>query len=310
MDYRRLKYFVVVAQELHFRRAAARLHIAQPPLSQQIRKLEAELGVDLFHRERGRAIQLTDAGRALVIAGRRALEHADFAEEAARRAGRGEEGHLRIGFAPSAAIDVLPRIVRTFATRSPRITISLFELQSEDQVPELRSGELDAGLIRPLFGVDDLGVYTICEQLLVVAVPEGHRLATAPSAHFSELAQEPFVLAPRSAGAYWYDHILALCRASGFSPKIVQEVTTISTRLGLVAGGIGVSIFVGSAKALRRPGVVTIPLDSPPVPLLLAWRKESASAVLESFLSCARSIRFDSPEPEPGAASPFFAGCA
>lgn len=269
--------------------------MAQPPLSQQIHKLEAELGVELFRRQPGRAIQLTDAGYALLVSGRRALEHADFAAEAARRAGRGEEGHLRIGFAPSAAITVLPRIILEFATRWPGITISLSELQSEDQIPELRAGELDVGLIRPLYGVDDLSLDPLCEQPLIVGVPEGHSLATAESVTFSDLAHERFVLAPRSAGPNWYDHIVALCRASGFSPQIAQEVTTISTRLGLVAGGIGISIFVGSANALRRPGVVTIPLDSPPVQLLLAWRDEHASPALDAFLSCARGIQFDSP---------------
>jgi DNA-binding transcriptional LysR family regulator len=295
MDYRRLRYFLVVAQELHFGRAAARLHMAQPPLSQQIHKLELELGVELFHRERGRPIQLTDAGRALLVEGGRAIERADFAAEAARRAGRGEEGHLRIGFAPSAAIDVLPRIVREFASRSPKTTISLFEMQSEEQVPELRSGDLDAGFIRPLFGLDDLALDTICEQPLILALPEDHRLASATTARLSDLAEEPFVLAPRAAGPNWYDHIVSLCRENGYSPNVIQEVTTISTRLGLVAGGIGVSIFVGSAEAFRRPGVITIPLESPRVQLLLAWREESASPVLSSFLSCARGIQLDAP---------------
>src|SRR6478609_2764479 len=130
MNYRRLKYFLTVAEEGHFGRAAARLRIAQPPLSQQIQKFEAELGVTLFHRRPGRPIELTDAGRILVREGSQALAQADRAAEAARRAASGEIGHLRIGFAPSVAIDTLPPLVRTFATHSPGVGLALHELQS------------------------------------------------------------------------------------------------------------------------------------------------------------------------------------
>jgi DNA-binding transcriptional LysR family regulator len=307
MDYRRLRYFLVLAEELHFGRAAARLNMAQPPLSQQIRKLENELGVELLHRERGRPVELTDAGQALLHEGRRALVQAERAASAAQRAGRGEVGHLRVGFAPSAAIDVLPNIVRAFTARFSAIGLSLIELESEKQAAELRVSELDVGLIRP--PVEETGLVSelISEEPLVVVLPEGHPLAVCDVVEIADLSSESFVMSPRGVAPGWYDEILALCRGHGFSPQIVQEVTTIQARMGLVAAGVGISLLPGSIRSLHRAGVVVIPVNAPPVELRLAWREESRSSILDSFLSCARGVglahKSKSPDSGAGASS-------
>lgn len=285
MNLRRLYYFLVVAEELHFGRAAIRLRIAQPALTQQIKKLEQELGVDLLHRERGRSTELTNAGMALVQEGRRALAYAEQAADAAKRAGRGEVGFLRLGFAPSSAIDVFPRLVRTFKKRSPNVHLELVELQSEEQATGLRLGELDVGLIRPPIDDSGLRLETLTEEPLLAALPGTHPLARTTKLNLKDLAEDGFIMAPRSTAPAWFDHLLLLCKEHGFSPRIVQEVETILTRIGFVAAGLGVALLPGPATGLRRAGIAMIPLDIPPIPLLLAWRENVRSPVLKSFIA-------------------------
>jgi DNA-binding transcriptional LysR family regulator len=290
IDFRRLHYFIVVAQELHFGRAAARLRIAQPPLSQLVKKLEMDLGVQLLERRRGRTVGLTEAGHVLLEEGQEVLRRVEAAAESAKRAARGERGHLRIGFVPSAANVILPLTVRAFRARRPEVTLELNQLLIHEQIDRLASRALDVGFLRPPVDSKRFNSTTVVKEPLVVVLPEGHRLAQRRRIQVAALHDEPFVMEPRWATTTWFDNILSLCRQSGFSPRIVQEAATMQTLLGLVAAGLGVALLPGSIRVLRRTGVVTVPVNSTEVETILVWPKGTVSPALEVFVDSALSV--------------------
>ena len=284
MELRHLRYFVAVAEELHFGRAAARLHIAQPPLSQQILRLERELGVELLRRNR-RSVQLTDAGRLLLEHAKPLLAQADHLERLLRQAAAGEVGRLAVGFVGSASYETLPRILRAFRDRYPNVELRLEELTTVGQVAALLAGRIDVGLVRPPVGDESLELTPLVQERLVAALPDSHRLARRRRVPVAALADEAFVLVPRRLGTGLYDDFLGVCREAGFSPHVVQEANEMQTIVSLVSAGIGVSLVPESVETFSPPRVAYRPLSGPNASLeiALAHRRSDRSPLVESF---------------------------
>jgi len=291
MELRHLRYFVAVAEELHFTRAAERLHIAQPPLSQQIRQLEDELGVALFTRAH-RRVHLTEAGRSFLGDARTILARVDQATTEARRVARGETGALAVGFVASTTYGLVPALAQEFRHRHPAVRISLSELSTEEQVVALRAGTIHVGLGRPPADDPSLRADPLLEEPLEVALSATHRLARERAIPLRALAEEPFVLFPRRPPRGWADVILEHCRSAGFSPAVVQEAQELSTALILVAAGLGVTLVAASARTLHPPGLVYRPLSAPaPVTELIAlYRRDPVPPSVTAFLEVARSV--------------------
>jgi DNA-binding transcriptional LysR family regulator len=290
MELRHLRYFVAVAEELHFGRAAARLHIAQPPLSQQIRRLESELGVELLRRNR-RTVQLTDAGRLLLEQSRPLLAQAERIEQLLGEAAGGEVGRLGIGFVGSASYEALPRILRAFRSRFPNVELRLEELTTAGQASALAAGRIDVGLLRTPVGDPSLELTPLVEERLVVALPDSHALAARKRVPVAALAGEPFVLVPRQLGTGLYDDVLAVCRAAGFSPNVVQEANEMQTIVSLVSAGIGVSLVPESVETFSPPRVAYRPLTGPNASLeiALAHRQAERSPLVARFREVAKA---------------------
>lgn len=289
MELRHLRYFVAVAEELHFGRAAARLHLSQPPLSQQIQALERELGVTLFHRNR-RKVELTAAGALMLPEARAALAQAEKAVLVARRAGRGEVGRLEIGFTGSAPFNpLLPQTVRRFRERWPEVHLTLNEMSTTAQFEALAAGRLDVGFLRPGQPMEMVGMdqrLLTREPLLAVMTAE-HRLAAQASVRVADLAEEPFILHPRAIGTGLFDKVMALCAAAGFAPQVAVEAHQMSTVVTLAAVGMGVSIVPEALRRLNTPGVAFRPIDDPGafMDLIAARRAGEAGTVVENFFS-------------------------
>lgn len=294
IDLRHLRYFLVVAEELHFSRAAERLDIAQPPLSQMIRRLEHELGVSLFHRTK-RQVALTDAGAVFREEAKRTLAQAERAIRCVRRANRGELGRLTVGFIGSAAYSVLPSVVRRFRERYPDVDLTLQELSTIQQVRALRDGQLQVGFLRPFGQEPTLRCKVILQEPLVIALPERHRLSPQAKIPMKTLADEPFILFPRALAPELYDQVIGLCQRARFSPHVVQEAMQLPTIVSLVAAGIGVAVIPASLRNLGRTGVSyrAIREPTPKAELVVAWRAERPSALLESFLRVVTGQRKD-----------------
>ena len=288
MELRHLRYFTAVAEELHFGRAAARLHIAQSPLSQQIRRLESELGVQLFDRNR-RTVRLTDAGRLLQSQAAPLLAQADRLEETMRAAAAGEAGTLTVGFVGSATYRTLPTIVRAFRQAHPQVEVKLVELTTGPQLEALEAGRIDVGLVRPPVRSDAFVVIPLVEEQLLVALPDSHPLARRKVVPVSMLADEPFVSFPRRLGAGLYDDILAVCTAAGFSPTVVQEANEMQTIVSLVSAGIGVALVPESVRTFSREHLAFRRLrgSSATLRLALAHRAGRPSPLVQQFLATA-----------------------
>ncbi len=285
MELRHLRYFTAVAEELHFGRAAARLHIAQPPLSQQIRRLEEELGVQLFERTR-RRVQLTHAGQTFLEEARRTLAQAEQAVCVARQAAQGEVGQLAIGFVDSAVYQALPPTLRLFRERFPRVELVLRELGPAVQFQLLREGQLHAGFVRSRVDDPALAQIRLFEEPLMAALPSRHPGAGRESVCLQDLAKDPFVIFPRALGAGFYDQIVSLCGQAGFSPHVVQEANEMQTIVSLVAAGIGVAIVPASISNLRMKGVSYVHIRKPlaRTAMTVAWRRDDPSPALKAFL--------------------------
>ena len=292
MELRHLRYAIAVADELHFARAARRLHIAQPPLSQQIKALEDELGVRLFDRSH-RRVALTDAGRAFIAEAKKTIASAEHAAEAARRAARGELGRLAIGYVASVAYELLPAIIRAFRKRAPDVSLSLAELGSAEQSRALAAGTLDVGLVRRPPPVEPgLTGTVVRKEPIVVALPRDHALATLRVLRVRDLQREPFVIFPVRPRPSWADVAIDLCRRAGFEPRIAQEAVEMAPALSLVAAGMGVALVPGPMRAMRLPGVVFRPLTPAPTSeLVLVRRAEPPSEVLARFLEVVATVR-------------------
>lgn len=281
----------MVAEELHFGRAAERLHMTQQPLSQQIYQLEAELGVSLFHRTK-RRIQLTNAGKVFFEESRQLLLQADRAIEKARSAARGEIGRLSIGFSGFATYSVLPKVLQTFRQRFPQVELNLEEMSTSVQIQALHEKQIQLGLMIPPVNDKSLSVELLLQEPLVVVLPKTHSLAKESDLVLSALANEPFILVPRHLEPGYYDLCISLFQQAGFSPKVVQKASQKQTILGLVSAGMGVSLAPASICNISRAGVVYTNLSAPAskVNLAAVWQQDETSSVLQAFLEVIREI--------------------
>ena len=288
-ELRHLRCFVAVAEELHFGRAARRLGMAQPPLSQQIQRLEARLGVSLFRRSR-RHVELTDAGSALLAGAGELLAQAARLEEAVHRVEAGASGTIRMGFVGSAVHEVLPALLRRFRERFPEATVVPAEFSTTEQVAALQDGTLDAGLVRLPVETERIATLRLVEEHLVVALPDFHPLAARKRVPLAALADQPFVLWGRDRNPLFHDEVVDACRDAGFSPDVVQEAGEMPTIVSLVAAGLGVSLVPASMERVRSDGVAYRPVHGHAVriALALAWRRDQPSALVRNFVATAR----------------------
>lgn len=288
---------MAVAEELHFRRAAQRLHIAQPPLSQQIQKLELELGVELFRRS-NRRVELTDAGRVFLEEAQRTLTNAGHAVDAVRSAARGEVGWLRLGFVGSVSYDLLPCLLWKFRKRYPGVQMELRQLTTEEQMSALEKGDIDLGIARELEPVNGLTIVPLLRERLLAALPAGHPLAGRQKIRLAELAEDSFITLPRPKVPRLYDNFVYLCRAAGFDPKIAQEALQFPTILGLVSAGLGVAIVPAVVQAFRKTGVAYVLLtdDAAVSDIAFAHRSSRESPVVSAFLDTAHEVARETDE--------------
>ena len=294
MELRHLRYYVAVAEELHFGRAAERLGIAQPPLSRQIRDLEREIGVELFQRV-PRGVELTAAGIAFLPEARLTLAQADRSQRSAQRAARGETGRLRVGFVEAATHSgILPDVLSFFRVHLPSVGLSLLELDTPLQAEALRDGRIDVGILHspPLDADRWLHVQEIHAEPVVLAIPKSHRLAGRSRLTLGWLAAEPFVLFPRHIGPTLHDAIIARCRAAGFSPRVVQEAAGWHTLASLVGAGVGVGFVPRSLASFPQHGVVYRSMRELSVDMTLSvvWKIGDRSPVRQRFVTTLRSV--------------------
>jgi DNA-binding transcriptional LysR family regulator len=291
VDLRRLRYFVAVAEESSFSRAAQRLHMAQPPLSSQIKQLEEEIGVLLFKRT-GRGVRITEGGELLLEEARRIFVQVDQAIRAVQRVGHGEVGRLALGFVPSASNEVLPPILRTFGDRFPEVELYLREMRPDRVVQRLHEGQIDVGFLYLPLDDESLNIECVSREPLVLALPETHPLASEPRVELQAVAKERFILPMRyQIMPGLYGQVTEACRQAGFVPNAVQkDVWLMQTIVGLVAGGTGVALVPASLRNLRRKGVVYKSVHglSPTVELGVIWRPNGPRMVLDSFLRVLR----------------------
>jgi DNA-binding transcriptional LysR family regulator len=288
--------FVALAEELHFTRAAERLHLAQPALTKRIQQLEERLGVRLFSRTR-RSVQLTPTGELLLTQARGVLQATEAFAATARRVREGEVGRLRIGFSPSAPHHVLPALMRTFRKRRPSVECVLTELPSDLQVAQLLAGDLDVGILRPPHAVPArLACAPFLEESFVAVLPRDHTLASRRAVALSDLAHEPFVLIARRVVAAVHDQILGACAAAGFTPHPMREATHVHAVVALVAAGCGVSILPASAARVGVNAVVCRPLRRASIltVMAVAYLRQGAPAAAHVLADVAVQ-RFDRP---------------
>jgi DNA-binding transcriptional LysR family regulator len=273
IDLRHLRQFLAVAEEGSFSRAAARLGMAQPPLSQAIARLEGRLGTRLFVRT-SQAVTLTEAGRVLMDEARPLLaQHAAMTRRVAD-AVAGATGHLAVAFVMSAGSSLLPSVLRRFCVQCPGVTLSLQELTTSQQVEALIEGRCDIGLLRPpLFGAEELEVETVRREAMLVALPSDHSLAARTEIVLADLAEESFIAPPAMLGPGMHSRMMDACQGAGFVPRIAQEATQMQTIVALVAGGLGVALVPECVTALGLHGVVYRPIlaETGVPPLELAW---------------------------------------
>ncbi|HVX67737.1 MAG TPA: LysR family transcriptional regulator [Bryobacteraceae bacterium] len=290
IELRLYRYFVAVAEMLHFGRAAESLGIAQPPLSQQIQALERQLGVTLLQRTR-RKVELTEPGRVFLTQARRVLEAAGAAEDAARRAGRGEVGRLAIAMVSSATYeDLIPAALLGFRERFPDVALELQERTTNEQIELLHRGTIQIGFVRPPIQDPTITLEVVKREPLVIALPAGHRLAGEERVAVGALASDAWIMLPPELGLGFYDLVLGVCLRAGFTPEVSHVASQIHTMIGLVAAGLGVTLVPASVRNLRRPGVLYRELieDTPMAETAAAYLASSRSAVLGNFLDVMR----------------------
>lgn len=294
MELRHFRYFLAVAQEGNVTRAAEKLGIGQPPLSQQILALEREMGVQLFKRT-GHGVTLTESGEALVADAKRLLDDAQNAVLNAQRAGRGETGHISLGFTASSAFNpAVPALIRAFRNAYPGVGLSLTEGNTAQLLTYLEEGRLDLAFLRPgLHSLTGIALYRIADERMQIVLPIKHALAKKKSVALSDLAGESFVLIPRAASPTLHDEIVSACRAAGFEPKLGQQAPQLSSVVSLVSAEFGISIVPASVSQIRAEGVVYVDISGANVRtrLALASREDDRSAKTANFFNMAKQMR-------------------
>lgn len=285
MDLKKLRYFIAVAEELHFNRAAQKLNMTQPPLSQQIQVLEDELGVKLLERTK-RQVRLTTAGAIFLEESRNIVAHLERSIKMTQLASEGKIGNLSIGFVDSAAGGMMVNVIKKYRERFPDVQVTLSEMTSAEQLKALHDGEIDVGFHRLLDPSKHITTRLFTNESLVAVLPKTHPLADQPTVSLHSLREEPFILSPHHMGASFHDLIVDFCRQHGFQPRIVQEAVQMYTIVNLAAAGIGISIVPSSVSVFQRSDVVfrSFDEDTPRVPLYAAWKTEKSETVLTHFL--------------------------
>lgn len=287
MELRHLRYFIAVAEELHFGRAAERLRIAQPPLSQQIKQLETEMNVQLFYRTKQR-VELTEAGKAFLKRGYEILHRIDLACDEAKRISQGEAGQLILAFTGAMAFDFLPMLIRGFKEKYPSINIILRQLTTTQQIEALHEGTIHVGLLFIPIESETLNVELLHEEPFIVALPRKHPIALQHSpVDISLLANEQFIMTPRNAGQSYYDAVISLCQHSGFSPQKTHEALELHTAVSFVAAGIGIALLPSSIQNVKNEEIIykQIKKSSTTCKTGVAWNKHEHSSVVDSFIT-------------------------
>ena len=303
MELRHLRYFVAVAEELHFTRAAERLHMAQPPLSQQIRALEQELGVSLFERHQ-RAVKLTAAGERFLLRARALLEGASQAADEARRAARGEVGELNIGFTSSLPLmSLLPTALQRFRQQHGSVTLHFHEEFTREQFQLLGSNKLDVGVVR-FNGEEDtpgLALREVRRDRLCAVLPRSHPLAARPGIALAQLAGERIIGYPSSSGNWLTRRLEKLAREAGFEWRVHQLAGEATTQIGLVDAGLGVAVLPAPLQCVQLPGICYVPLlDSHAyMTLTVAWRERDTSPLVAAFIDAMLAAGAAAPKQPP-----------
>jgi DNA-binding transcriptional LysR family regulator len=287
MELRHLRYFVAVAEQLHFRHAAEMVHVAQPALSQQIRQLEKEIGVTLFERSRHK-VRLTSAGKAFYENAQAVLQQAAQAVAQARKVEHGEAGTLRVGFVSTAAISVLPDAIKKLRQQVPLAEVELNELAAGEQIEGLYRELLDIGFIHAKLPDEDvLETMVVARDRLIAAVPESTELARSRRIDLRALASWTAIMPARHSTSGFYEHVRMAYHKAGVTPSRIHHTRLLQTGLLLVGAGVGVSIVPESFKSIHVKGVVYKPLAvaPPPSELVVAWRRDNASPLLRRFLA-------------------------
>lgn len=293
MEFRYLRYFVAVAEELHFTRAAERLHMAQPPLSQQIRKLEHEIGADLFHRH-ARGVELTAAGKTFYGDARHILDLVEQAKDRAQSAARGQQGHIRVGFAGSLAFHpLIASLVQQHRRQYPEVQLTPAEDNIAALLQALGDGRMDLLIIRQAEqATSDFHVEVLEEEEMLLALPESHPMAGMGEVDLASMRKEVFILFPREIAPDLHDDIIGTCLRAGFTPRLGQPSPQMVSSVSMVASGFGVAIVPRSIQQLHVPGVRYTRLlgQRPKVRIVLACRKNERSPVVLNFMAMATGL--------------------
>lgn len=294
MDLRHLRYFIAVAEEQNIGRAAARLHISQPPLTRQIQQLEEELGVQLFTRT-PRGMELTPAGELLLEEARNIRAVVEQATERTQRAGQGKLGRLDVGIFGSAILDIIPKVLAEFRAAYPEVKIVLHSMNKSEQIEALRQRRISVGFNRVLTPLPDLATELVTTESLLLAISASHPLAELSVVPFASLAEHPLVLFPTGSRPSFIDRVIGLCQQVGFVPQISQEVGDVVSAIALVASGFGACLVSESTSVLALPGVVYRPISGLPenarIDLSCVFRAEDRSPILAAFLEVVRAYR-------------------
>jgi DNA-binding transcriptional LysR family regulator len=290
LELRHLRYFVALADTLHFGRAAAKLRIAQPSLTHQIQQLEAELQTPLLRRTK-RRVELTDAGGKFLQEAREILARTDRAALIARRTGRGEVGRLRLAVGYCMDHQHVSKAVSLFNRRHHGIRVELQTMAVQEQLEALREDRLDAAFVQPPITEPSVTGETVSRESFVVALPPNHRLAGKRELSLSTLANEPFILPPQSIVPVFHDLVLRACREAGFVPNAPHEADHLQLVLGMVAAGSGVALVPESVRKMNRRVAFASPRPSPPeLQVVVAWRREDTSTIVSEFVKTAREV--------------------
>lgn len=285
MELRHIRYFVAVAEELHFGRAAARLHIAQPPLSAQIQQLERELGVQLFDRT-SRRVTITKEGQVFLGEAYLLLEQHERALKAVHQASSGLAGRIEVAGVSSAFDDILPALIPRFRATHPDVVLFLQELDTAEAVSGLAQGTIDVAFVRIERGNEHIEVRPLRRETFAVALPRNHRLAALEEVSLQDLAAEPFVMPLRGVSDQYYDQLLEACRQAGFTPRIAHQSKSIQSQVGFVACGLGVALVPRTHRLGQTGHVVLVPIrdDIPMTEMAVAWSKVRRPIVVRQFL--------------------------
>lgn len=302
MELRHLRYFVAVADELHFGRAAAKLQISQPPLSQQIRKLEEELGVELFRRTK-RAVQLTPPGRAFLDRARQLLLEAERTIEATRQAARGVIGRIEVGYVPTAEIRIVPRLLRIFRKRLPQVEVGLHQLNPSEQIEALHDSRIDVAITRLPLEEEGIETQAFLREDMRLAVETGSLLARSSVITPEQVNNVPLLMFPRQLAPGLHDSIVSYFRQAGVAPRLSYALGSIGSGLGLVASGVGVSVVPAAVEDIRFRGVTYRPFRKPALTsdLAIARLAETPTPLQEFFLKAIRELYPHAPESAPKA---------